>query len=117
MRNIRTHPGSCAEMAAVGFGLQQDSFSSLMENGPHLLAPTGSDVSTIPSFTMWPFPVCRTMGALHSLAPPTFTLHIIDWPFPLQVSQFCEVGSILAGFHNDLNLLTIHGKSRYPVRA
>jgi isopenicillin N synthase-like dioxygenase len=44
-----------------------------MEHGPHLLAPTGSD-----------------LGKHH------------------------EVNTILAGFHNDLNLLTIHGKSRYP---
>lgn len=43
--------------------------------GPHLLAPTGSDLSG----TQWRKP-----------------------------------GVTLAGFHNDLNLLTIHGKSRYP---
>ena len=41
--------------------------------GPHLLAPTGSDL------------------AAHA-----------------------SVGTVLAGWHNDLNLLTIHGKSRYP---
>ena len=65
---------TCAEMAAVGFGLPQDAISSLMSQGPHLLAPTGSD-----------------LGGQHRAA-----------------------GTILAGFHNDLNLLTIHGKSRYP---
>ena len=64
---------TCAEMAAVGLGLERDSISKLMEFGPHLLAPTGSD-----------------LGAHR------------------------EVGTVLAGFHNDLNLLTIHGKSRYP---
>ena len=64
---------TCAEMAAVGFGLPSNAITSLMEHGPHLLAPTGSD-----------------LGKHH------------------------EVNTILAGFHNDLNLLTIHGKSRYP---
>lgn len=33
-----------AEMAAIGFGLSKDSFTSLMLEGPHLLAPTGSDL-------------------------------------------------------------------------
>lgn len=32
-----------AEMCAVGFGLPANIFTSLMEYGPHLLAPTGSD--------------------------------------------------------------------------
>jgi isopenicillin N synthase-like dioxygenase len=29
-------------------------------------------------------------------------------------SVFNEVGTVLAGYHYDLNFLTIHGKSRYP---
>ena len=44
----------------------------MMEKGPHLLAPTGSDLT----------------GANR------------------------KAGTVLAGWHNDLNLLTIHGKSR-----
>jgi len=64
---------TCAEMAAVGFRLPRDALSSMMREGPHLLAPTGSDLGT------------------HR-----------------------AVDTILAGWHNDLNLLTIHGKSRYP---
>jgi len=32
-----------AEMAAIGFGLPVDTFTSLMKFGPHLLAPTGSN--------------------------------------------------------------------------
>jgi len=32
-----------AEMAALGFGMKADAFTSLMKHGPHLLAPTGSD--------------------------------------------------------------------------
>jgi len=64
---------TCAEMTAVGFGLPKDALSSMMHMGPHLLAPTGSDLG-----------------------------------------RHREVDTILAGWHNDLNLLTIHGKSRYP---
>ncbi|KAL3625618.1 hypothetical protein CASFOL_030563 [Castilleja foliolosa] len=33
-----------AEMAAIGFGLQKDSFAYLMKKGAHLLSPTGSDL-------------------------------------------------------------------------
>jgi len=62
-----------AEMSAVGFGLERNAFSSIMENGPHLLAPTGSDLNT-----------------------------------------FTKIGTVLAGYHYDLNFLTIHGKSRFP---
>jgi isopenicillin N synthase-like dioxygenase len=62
----------CAEMAAIGMGLDKDTFTSKMTGGPHLLAPTGSDLTKY------------------------------------------EVGTSFAGFHYDLNFLTIHGKSRYP---
>jgi isopenicillin N synthase-like dioxygenase len=57
-----------AEMAAEGFGLPPDVFTSKMQNGPHLLAPTGSNYK-----------------------------------------DYSEEGTILAGFHTDLNFLTIHG--------
>ena len=30
-----------AELAALGFGLPADAFTSRMHHGPHLLAPTG----------------------------------------------------------------------------
>jgi hypothetical protein len=33
-----------ARAAAVGFGLEPNSLTSLMDEGPHLLAPTGSDL-------------------------------------------------------------------------
>ena len=62
-----------AEMAAVGFHMPADAFTSRMLYGPHLLAPTGSDFNT-----------------------------------------FGKEGTVLAGFHYDLNFLTIHGKSRFP---
>ncbi|KAJ4711664.1 2-oxoglutarate (2OG) and Fe(II)-dependent oxygenase superfamily protein [Melia azedarach] len=62
-----------AEMAAIGFGLPKDAFTSLMKQGPHLLAPTGSDL--------------RCHG---------------------------QEGTVFAGYHYDLNFLTIHGRSRFP---
>ncbi|KAG6420224.1 hypothetical protein SASPL_116744 [Salvia splendens] len=62
-----------AEMAAVGFGLQKDAFTSLMNQGPHLLAPTGSNLK-----------------------------------------RHGQMGTVFAGYHYDLNFLTIHGRSRFP---
>ena len=62
-----------ADMTARGFNMKPDSFVQKMENGPHLLAPTGSDFN-----------------------------------------KFRKNGTVLAGYHYDLNFMTIHGKSRYP---
>ncbi|EGG15177.1 hypothetical protein DFA_10003 [Cavenderia fasciculata] len=62
-----------AEMVATGYGLPRDTITKMMKNGPHLLAPTGSDLK-----------------------------------------RFGNLDQIFAGFHYDFNLLTIHGKSRYP---
>ncbi|KAK1259018.1 hypothetical protein QJS04_geneDACA010356 [Acorus gramineus] len=62
-----------AEMAAIGFGLERDAFTSLMKQGPHLLAPTGSDLK-----------------------------------------HYGHKGTVFAGYHYDLNFLTIHGRSRFP---
>ncbi|GMH18999.1 hypothetical protein Nepgr_020840 [Nepenthes gracilis] len=62
-----------AEMAALGFGLPKDAFTSLMKQGPHLLAPTGSDLQ-----------------------------------------HHGQDGTVFAGYHYDLNFLTIHGRSRFP---
>lgn len=62
-----------AEMAAIGFGLPKDAFTSLMKQGPHLLAPTGSDLY-----------------------------------------RYGQEGTVFAGYHYDLNFLTIHGRSRFP---
>eukprot|EP00195_Chlamydomonas_chlamydogama_P005609 CAMPEP_0202898288 /NCGR_PEP_ID=MMETSP1392-20130828/6838_1 /ASSEMBLY_ACC=CAM_ASM_000868 /TAXON_ID=225041 /ORGANISM="Chlamydomonas chlamydogama, Strain SAG 11-48b" /LENGTH=394 /DNA_ID=CAMNT_0049584163 /DNA_START=103 /DNA_END=1287 /DNA_ORIENTATION=- len=62
-----------AAAAAAGFGLPLDAFSSLMARGPHLLAPTGSDLE-----------------------------------------QHGRLGTVFAGYHYDLNFLTLHGRSRFP---
>ena len=60
-------------MAAIGLGLDQHHFSDAGRYGPHLLAPTASDLN-----------------------------------------KYGAKDTILAGFHTDLNFLTIHGRSRYP---
>jgi isopenicillin N synthase-like dioxygenase len=62
-----------SQMLAIGLDLEQDTFTNLAENGPHLLAPTGTDLK-----------------------------------------EYGKLGTVLAGFHTDLNFLTIHGKSRFP---
>ncbi|CAG9464386.1 unnamed protein product [Pedinophyceae sp. YPF-701] len=64
---------TAARGLAVGLGLAPTALTDFMERGPHLLAPTGCDLSR------------------HN-AP----------------------GTVFAGFHYDMNLLTIHGRSRYP---
>ncbi len=61
------------EMLALGYSLPRDFFTHLMQNGPHLLAPTGSYLDT------------------HG-----------------------RLGTNLARFHYDFNLVTIHGKSNSP---
>ncbi|KAG6814120.1 hypothetical protein H0H92_002115 [Tricholoma furcatifolium] len=62
-----------AEMAALGLGLPAETFRHAGRYGPHLLAPTASDLV-----------------------------------------KYGGKDTILAGFHSDLNFLTIHGRSRYP---
>ncbi|KAK3985220.1 hypothetical protein QBC44DRAFT_162801 [Cladorrhinum sp. PSN332] len=61
------------QMAAVGLGLPANTFRDAGRYGPHLLAPTASDLN-----------------------------------------KYDALNTILAGFHTDLNFLTIHGRSRYP---
>ena len=63
-----------ARGTAIGLGMgHPDAISSLLREGPHLLAPTGSDLRK------------------HS-----------------------RPGTVLAGCHADLNLLTVHGRGRLP---
>ncbi|KZT75093.1 Clavaminate synthase-like protein [Daedalea quercina L-15889] len=61
------------EMVCIGLGLPRESFRDAGRYGPHLLAPTASDLV-----------------------------------------KYGQKDTILAGFHTDLNFLTIHGRSRYP---
>jgi len=61
------------EMVAIGLGIPALTFKNMGKYGPHLLAPTASDLV-----------------------------------------KYGAKDTILAGFHTDLNFLTIHGRSRYP---
>ncbi|KZT05838.1 Clavaminate synthase-like protein [Laetiporus sulphureus 93-53] len=70
---MKTAVESLAQMAAIGLGLPQETFTDAGRYGPHLLAPTASDLV-----------------------------------------KYSKKDTILAGFHTDLNFLTIHGRSRYP---
>jgi len=62
-----------ADMVAIGLDLPAETFRQAGLYGPHLLAPTASDLV-----------------------------------------KYGKKDTILAGFHSDLNFLTIHGRSRYP---
>ncbi|CAM9268060.1 unnamed protein product [Ectocarpus sp. 4 AP-2014] len=63
-----------SRLCAVGLGLDEEAISTLMHEGPHLLAPTAGS----------------------------------------NFDKFNSADTVLAGYHYDFNLLTIHGKSRYP---
>ncbi|KAI0660332.1 Clavaminate synthase-like protein [Cubamyces menziesii] len=71
--SMKTAVENLAEMAAIGLGLPRETFKEAGRYGPHLLAPTASDLV-----------------------------------------KYGKKDTILAGFHTDLNFLTIHGRSRYP---
>ncbi|KAJ3564573.1 hypothetical protein NP233_g8210 [Leucocoprinus birnbaumii] len=70
---MRTAVADLADMTAIGLGLPAETFRDAGKYGPHLLAPTASDLV-----------------------------------------KYGKKDTILAGFHSDLNFLTIHGRSRYP---
>ncbi|KAF5385232.1 hypothetical protein D9615_001288 [Tricholomella constricta] len=72
-KSMKNAVANLAEMTAVGLGLPVETFREAGTYGPHLLAPTASDLV-----------------------------------------KYGEKDTILAGFHSDLNFLTIHGRSRYP---
>ncbi|KAJ9144604.1 Flavonol synthase/flavanone 3-hydroxylase [Pleurostoma richardsiae] len=71
--SMKNAVANLAEMAAIGLGLPEGTFKEAGRYGPHLLAPTASDLV-----------------------------------------KYGKKDTILAGFHTDLNFLTIHGRSRYP---
>ena len=83
-----------ATMAAIGFGVEKDSFVSKMHHAPHLLAPTGSNLTH-----------------LADQAEEDEDAHAQQPRLP---GQPIQLNTVLAGFHYDLNFLTVHGKSRFP---
>ncbi|KAF8913122.1 hypothetical protein CPB84DRAFT_1760395 [Gymnopilus junonius] len=72
-KSMKNAVADIADMVSVGLGLPADTFTQAGRFGPHLLAPTASDLL-----------------------------------------KYGKKNTILAGFHSDLNFLTIHGRSRYP---
>lgn len=78
-------------MTAVGLGLPAETFSSAGKYGFVRPASTPFDPST------------NTSRSPHLLAPTASDLE-----------KYGKNKTILAGFHTDLNFLTIHGRSRYP---
>eukprot|EP00962_Isochrysis_galbana_P050740 scaffold22084_cov117-Isochrysis_galbana.AAC.4 len=47
-------------MAAIGWGMPRDAISQMMEWGPHLLAPTASDLTKHTQVGAWPRPSSAT---------------------------------------------------------
>jgi hypothetical protein len=45
-----------AEMAARGFGLEPDAFTSRMQHAPHFLAPTGAPLLCHAAGSSWQMP-------------------------------------------------------------
>ncbi|KIM47745.1 hypothetical protein M413DRAFT_439417 [Hebeloma cylindrosporum] len=72
-KSMKSAVADLADMVAIGLGIPGETFRSAGQYGPHLLAPTASDLV-----------------------------------------KYGKKDTILAGFHSDLNFLTIHGRSRYP---
>ena len=108
---------TCAEMAAVGFGLPRDAISGLMHHGPHLLAPTGSDLgvghanraegTVLAGYHNDVRKSARERKRARARAPALLLPRPCARP-PLSRSLSH------ADPPKQLNLLTIHGKSRYP---
>ncbi|CAM9521841.1 unnamed protein product [Chrysoparadoxa australica] len=81
-------------------------WSKVMDNWGEKMLGCVHDLSKILAvgFGMEPHSfTSRTHGGPHLLAPTGSNF-----------SKFGDLGTVLAGFHYDLNFLTIHGKSRYP---
>lgn len=86
-----------AGMAAEGFGLEKDAFHKLMKNGPHLLAPTGSNFNQY--------------GKLDTVLAGFHYGNLIT------MNHYAGSETIVGinfTFFLDLNFLTIHGKCRFP---
>ena len=78
-----------AEMTAIGLGLPKEAFKEAGKYGYVFLCAY--------------FIVTQIWTRPHLLAPTASDL-----------LKYNKASTILAGFHTDLNFLTIHGRSRYP---
>lgn len=82
-----------SELTALGLGLPAGYFSDEGKYGFVTKTPSSSNLFC--KLTKTPRP--------HLLAPTASDL-----------TKYAKKDTILAGFHTDLNFLTIHGRSRYP---
>ncbi|CEQ41437.1 SPOSA6832_03173 [Sporobolomyces salmonicolor] len=84
-----------SEMLAVGLGLERDELRRAGQYGSHLLAPTATDLAKYGR-------VGESVSSLRRLS-------VLEG----DRSDARIVLAVFAGFHTDLNFLTIHGRSRY----
>lgn len=128
--------GTVAEMAARGFGLEPDAFTSRMAHAPHLLAPTGvcrghagavrfagcvvyAGTGCLASQGLCALPLLPTLAASQPASCHWSNTSLPIRPAPplppgSDLSRHSALGTVFAGFHYDLNFMTIHGRSRYP---
>ncbi len=114
-----------SQMAAIGFGLPAGAFTDRMANGPHLLAPTGDPQSNVcllsaMSTAAWTVAgrkivVGSSCGFLcyQSLMTSLCLTAMFDCT-GADLDRHNTLDMCYAGYHYDLNFLTIHGKSRFP---
>lgn len=72
---------SAAEMAAVGLGLEHDTFTTKLFEGPHLLAPTGSDLQKYDEGTVFAgfHYDCNFMSVHGKSRYPGLSVWLRDW--------------------------------------
>ncbi|KAL5983287.1 hypothetical protein ACLOJK_017371 [Asimina triloba] len=93
-----------AEMAAIGFGLPKDAFTSLMKQ--EILR------SSLDSL-IGGHPMEACFGLSNSHVDSVEGPHLLA-PTGSDLQLYGHEGRVFAGFHYDLNFLTIHGRSRFP---
>uniref|UniRef100_A0A383VB58 Isopenicillin N synthase-like Fe(2+) 2OG dioxygenase domain-containing protein n=1 Tax=Tetradesmus obliquus TaxID=3088 RepID=A0A383VB58_TETOB len=115
-RYLQQHGQQGTVLAVLGFGLPADAFTSRMELAPHLLDPTSSDLQQHGQQGT----LLAAMAALgFGLPADAFTSrmelgpHLLD-PTSSDLQQHGQQGTVPAGYHYDLNFITIHGRSRFP---
>ena len=86
-------------MCVVSKTLQRWLLSALV----FLATPSKRPVDTGMSHISWSYTCAHALPSPHLLAPTASDL-----------VKYGDKDTILAGFHTDLNFLTIHGRSRYP---
>jgi isopenicillin N synthase-like dioxygenase len=105
---------TAAEMAAIGMNLQKDTFTSRMNGGAHLLAPTGTDLQRYPvgtSLAGFHYDIALLTAHGKSRYPGLF-VWLRNWKkIPVKVPKGCLLiqagstfehitgGYVLSGYH------------------